>query len=104
MYSRIEDTRLKVYKTAWEYDQLIKVGKKLVSSFSFNLCNAAAHDLQVAIAEHAAEVWGGRAALKGLPVEGYIRGAWGNNHGFGTSTFNRIKCMSMLDGNPFLDN
>ena len=100
MYSKIEDLKLKIYKTAWEIDQAIQTGRKLVSSLGFNLCNAAVHDVMELVAGHAAEVWGGRAALKGLPIEAYIRVVWGNHHGFGTSTFNRIKCMSLLEEIP----
>jgi acyl-CoA dehydrogenase len=96
MLLHIEQARYLVYKTAWEYDQAIRAGSKLVSSLGFELCNAAGHDLSLLIANHAAEVFGGRAALKELPIEGYARGAYGGQHAFGTGTINRIKSMSMI--------
>jgi alkylation response protein AidB-like acyl-CoA dehydrogenase len=96
MLLHIEQARYLVYKTAWEYDQAVKSGSKLVSSLGFNLCNATLRDLGVVIAGHAAEVFGGRAALKELPIEGYIRSVYGGLHAFGTGTFNRIKSMSMI--------
>jgi acyl-CoA dehydrogenase len=96
MLLHIEQVRYLMYKTAWEYDQAVKAGSKLVSSLGFNLCNAAVHDLGVLVAGHAAEVFGGRAALKELPIEGYIRAVWGGLHAYGTSTFNLVKSMSMI--------
>jgi alkylation response protein AidB-like acyl-CoA dehydrogenase len=96
MLLHIEQARYLVYKTAWEYDQAVKAGSKLVRPLGFNLCVAAWHDLDVLVAGHAAEVFGGRAALKELPIEGYIRSVYGSLHGFGTSTFNRIKSMNMI--------
>jgi alkylation response protein AidB-like acyl-CoA dehydrogenase len=96
MLLHIEQARYLVYKTAWDYDQAVKSGSKLVSSFGFNLCNAMLRELGVLIAGHAAEVFGGRAALKELPIEGYIRSVYGGLHAFGTATFNRIKSMSMI--------
>jgi alkylation response protein AidB-like acyl-CoA dehydrogenase len=85
-----------MYKTAWEYDQAIKAGSKLVSSLGFNLCNAVVHELGILVAGHAAEVFGGRAALKEMPIEGYIRGVYDHHHFLGTSTFNQIKSISMI--------
>jgi len=96
MLLNIEQARYLVYKTAWEYDQVIKAGSKLVSSLGLNLCAATWHNLEVLFAGHAAEVFGGRAALKELPIEGYIRTAYGLHHGLGTSTLNLIKSMSMI--------
>jgi alkylation response protein AidB-like acyl-CoA dehydrogenase len=96
MLLHIEQARYLVYKTAWEYDQAVKSGGPLVSSLGFNLCNAALRDLGILVAEHAAEVFGGRAALKELPIEGYIRSVYGGHHAFGTGTFNRIKSMNMI--------
>jgi alkylation response protein AidB-like acyl-CoA dehydrogenase len=96
MLLHIEQARYLVYKTAWEYDQAIKAGSKVVSSLGFNLCVAAWHNLDVLLAGHAAEVFGGRAALKELPIEGYIRTVYGLHHGFGTSNLNLIKSMSMI--------
>ena len=96
MLLHIEQAKYLVYKTAWDYDQAVKSGSKLVSSLWFNLCNTTLRELGVLIAGHAAEVFGGRAALKELPIEGYIRSVYGGLHAFGTGTFNRIKSMNMI--------
>jgi acyl-CoA dehydrogenase len=96
MLTHIEQARLLVYKTAWEYDQAVKSGNKLVSPLGFNLCNAVMHELDILVAGHAAEVFGGRATLKELPIEGYIRSVYDHHHFLGTATFNRIKAMSMI--------
>jgi len=96
MLLHIEQARYLMYKTAWEYDQTIKAGSKLVSPLGFNLCNAVMHELGILIAGHAAEVFGGRAALKEMPIEGYIRAVYDYHHFLGTATFNRIKSMSMI--------
>jgi alkylation response protein AidB-like acyl-CoA dehydrogenase len=96
MLTNIERARYLTYKTAWDYDQAVNSGNRLVSPLGFSLCNAVIHDLSVAIAGHAAEVFGGRAALKELPIEGYIRSVWGGQHAYGTSTFNLVKAMSMI--------
>ena len=93
MLMRIEQVRYLVYKTAWDYDQ---AGSALVSPLGFNLCNVAAKDLGVLIARHAAEVWGARAALKEMPIEGYIRGVYGHLHGFENASFNQVKAMGMI--------
>ena len=93
MLLHIEQVRYLVYKTAWEYDQ---TGSKLVSTLGYNLCNVAAKELGVLVARHAAEVFGARAALKELPIEGYIRGVHGHLHGFETASFNQIKAMTMI--------
>lgn len=93
MLLNIEQVRYFVYKTAWEYDQ---AGGPLVSPLGFNLGNVAAKELGVLVARHAAEVWGARAALKELPIEGYIRGVHGHLHGFETMTFNQVKAMTMI--------
>jgi alkylation response protein AidB-like acyl-CoA dehydrogenase len=93
MHARIEQARLLVYQTAWEYD---RTGSKLVSPFNFELCNATSHDLQLLVATHAAEVFGGRVALKEMPVAGYVHNALGFLHTFGTATMNRIKAMDMI--------
>lgn len=93
MLLHIEQARYLVYKTAWEYDQ---TGSTLVSPLGFNLCNVAAKELGVLVARHAAEVFGARAALKEMPIEGYIRGVHGHLHGFETASFNQIKAMTMI--------
>lgn len=93
MLLHIEQARYLVYKTAWECDQ---TGSALVSPLGYNLCNIAVKELGILVARHAAEVFGARAALKELPIEGYIRGVHGHLHGFETVTFNQIKAMSML--------
>ena len=96
MLLHLEQVRSLIYRTAWEYDQEVKAGSKLVSSLGFNLCVAAWHNLDILFAGHAAEVFGGRAALKDLPIEGFIRTAYGISHGYGTSNCNLIKSMSMI--------
>jgi hypothetical protein len=96
MLLHLEQARSLIYRTAWEYDQEVKAGSKLVSSLGFNLCVAAWHNLDILFAGHATEVFGGRAALKDLPVEGFIRTAYGISHGYGTSNCNLIKSMSMI--------
>jgi alkylation response protein AidB-like acyl-CoA dehydrogenase len=96
MLLHLEQTKSLIYRTAWEYDQEVKAGSKLVSSLGFNLCIAAWHNLDILFAGHAAEVFGGRAALKELPIEGFIRTAYGIAHGYGTSNCNLIKSMSMI--------
>jgi acyl-CoA dehydrogenase len=96
MLLHIEQARLLLYKTAWEYDRAVKAGHKLVSALGFSLCNAVMHELGILLAGHAAEVFGGRAALKELPIEGYIRSAYDHHHFLGTATFNRVKAMSLI--------
>jgi alkylation response protein AidB-like acyl-CoA dehydrogenase len=93
MLAKIEQARYLIYKTAWDVDQ---AGTALVSSLGFELCNATVHDLHRLLAEHASEVFGGRAALREMPVSGIIHGMFGNLHTFGTATMNRIKAMSMI--------
>jgi alkylation response protein AidB-like acyl-CoA dehydrogenase len=96
MLLHIKMVRYLAYKTAWDYDQEIKAGAKVLGTLGFNLCNAAIKDLGVTVASHAADVLGGRSALKEMPIEGYIRAVWGGQHAYGTSTFNRVKSMSMI--------
>jgi butyryl-CoA dehydrogenase len=96
MLVNIERARYLTYKTAWDYDQEIKAGGKLLSTLGFNLCNAVIKELGVTVVDHAAEVFGGRAALRELPIEGYIRSVWGGQHAYGTRTFNLVKSMSMI--------
>lgn len=98
MYSMIEDLRLKVYKTAWDVDQAAKAGHRTFDTLGVNLCAMQAHDVQTSMAAHAAEIWGGRAALKELPIEGYIRSAWGHLHEFGTPDICRIQAWHRLEG------
>jgi alkylation response protein AidB-like acyl-CoA dehydrogenase len=93
MLTHIEQARYFIYKTAWDYDQ---TKRPLVSPLGFNLCNVVAKDLGVLVARHAAEVWGARAALKEMPIEGYIRGVHGHLHGFENVSFNQVKAMSMI--------
>jgi alkylation response protein AidB-like acyl-CoA dehydrogenase len=96
MLLNIERTRYLTYKTAWDYDQEIKAGGILLGTLGFNLCNAAIKELGVVMCSHAAEVFGGRSALKELPIEGYIRATWGGQHAYGTGTVNLIKSMRMI--------
>ena len=93
MLLHIEQVRYFIYKTAWECDQNQSA---LCLPLGHNLCNIAAKELGVTVARHAAEVFGARAALKELPIEGYIRGVHGHLHGFETVTFNQVKAMTML--------
>ncbi|WP_067670929.1 acyl-CoA dehydrogenase family protein [Nocardia miyunensis] len=103
MHSMIEDLRLKVYRTAWEVDEAAKTGKVVFDTLGVNLCAMAAHDVQTGTAARAAEIWGGRGALKDLPIEGYIRSAWGHLHEFGTPDICRIQSWLRLDGYEPLD-
>jgi alkylation response protein AidB-like acyl-CoA dehydrogenase len=96
MLLNIERTRYLTYKTAWDYDQETKAGGVYLGTLGFNLCNTAIKELGMVICNHAAEVFGGRAALRELPIEGYIRATWGGQHAYGTSTFNLVKSMSMI--------
>lgn len=93
MLVHIEQVRYLVYKTAWEYDQ---TGGTLFSPLGYNLCNIAAKELGLLVARNAAEVFGAQAALKEMPIEGYIRAVHGHLHGFETISFNQVKAMSMI--------
>jgi alkylation response protein AidB-like acyl-CoA dehydrogenase len=93
MLAKIEQARLLIYKTAWDCDQ---AGTALVSSLGFELCNATVHDLHLLMAEHACEVFGGRASLREMPISGMIHGSLSALHTFGTATMNRIKAMNMI--------
>lgn len=103
MHIKIEDLKARVYRTAWETDRLVEAGGRALSSLPFYLCDIVSHETQRLVAGNASEIWGGRGALRELPIEGYVRSVWTHNHEFMPYTVDRIKCSQILDGDPYVE-
>lgn len=96
MLTKIEQTRLLLYKALWEIEQAAKVGSLPASPLGFNLLNAMVHDLHAFVALSAMDVLAGRAVMKDTYIEWLIRYVLEDLHGSGTATFNRIKASQLL--------
>ena len=102
MHMKVEDLRMRLYRTAWEIDQAVKAGRKLISPLTLYASDLAAKETQRLVASHAMEIWGGRGVLKELPIESYLRSVWGHNHEIIPCSVEKIKCSHLLDWDPYL--
>jgi alkylation response protein AidB-like acyl-CoA dehydrogenase len=104
LYSRLQDVRLKVYKTAWEVDQATERGRKTYSTLNLYLSDLAARQLQKLTVETATDIWGGRSALAELPIESFIRGVWCHYHEMIPPSMTILKAASLLyEGDPYAE-
>lgn len=86
MCVQIEATRALIYKTAWQYD---KQGL-FYNPLGYQLCYGFAFGAFQQVAADAAEILGGYSALREMPVQDFLRYAWGWSHGFATPSMNLI--------------
>jgi len=90
----IETARLLAYRGAWEYD---KANTPWVDPMWYNLASAHYKKIRLRTCEIIAEVFGSQAVVKDLPIEGYIRGAYGYYHSRSTVGLELIKCMETIE-------
>ena len=92
---RIEAVRLMHYRAAWQYEQEEKLTPTPNPVWGY-YCNYYYKQMALRCCEIAAEVFGGAAALKEMPVEHYVRFLYSMIHGGSTGNMNLIKCMHYI--------
>jgi len=89
----LKATRAFFYQVCWEYDEYQKAtGSGVVNPVGGYYCNYLYKKMAARMCEIAAEVYAGMAAVKGMPVESYVRYYYGMQHGGSTPILNLMKC------------
>jgi len=61
-----------------------------------NLLHVLAKETALKYVEHVAEIYGGMAVMKEMPIEGFIRGMFKSGHELGTISTNVIRSLKLL--------